>query len=116
MNWIQEQEYKSAIEQLRYYQAIKEHYELMMQEERTIQELDYLKRYANQVVYPAIEKAKKVREDYLYLQSKEQESKREKEMKELRDLSNAVKLFRRYQKIAQLIVDTNKYYPHNTGA
>jgi len=30
----------------------------MIQEERTVRELDYLKRYANEVVYPAIEKAR----------------------------------------------------------
>jgi hypothetical protein len=86
MNYIDQQEYKMAIQQLQYYQAIKEHYDLMLQEERTKQELDYLKRYANEVVYPAIDKARQVKEDYLRTREREEKSKQQ-----LRDLKNAYK-------------------------
>ena len=65
MNYIDKQAYNRAVAYIQYYQAIKDHYDLMMREERAIPELNFLKRYANEVVYPAIEAAKKAKEDYL---------------------------------------------------
>lgn len=88
MNYIEEQQYYNAIKQIQYYQAIKDHYDLVIQEERAIQGLDYLKRYANEVVYPAIEAAKKTKEESI--RTKEQ---LEKSKQNLRDLKNALKLY-----------------------
>jgi hypothetical protein len=60
-----------------------------MRREKVIREVDELQGYANDVVYPLIEQAKKAKEGYL--RSKEQEG---KSKQDLRDLKNAFKEYK----------------------
>ena len=89
LNYLEEQEYLNALKQLALSQMIKDKYESIMQEERTIQQLENTKRYANEVVYPAIAAAKKTVEERTRTIKELEETKRGS-----RELRNAIKEYR----------------------